>query len=133
VVETSASLREVRRRRSSQSEHHDGRSGVKPGYHLTSADCLKLERPTATLCFLWNRLLLDLKCCFVLPKTWAAFYGHDEFLGTLADPQHEQQAEYLEWIGDIDPKSFDARQATSAMKQGLPDWRPSSNPHDQSF
>lgn len=41
----------------------------------------------------------------------------------LADPEHEQHDDFMEWDISFDPKKFDARQATRAMKKGVPDWR----------
>ncbi len=57
------------------------------------------------------------------PEDVGGISGFYEFLAALADPKHEEHDNYMEWGGDFDPKTFDAQQATKAMKKGLPDWR----------
>jgi len=59
------------------------------------------------------------------PEDVGGIYGFYEFLEALADPKHEQHDDFMEWAGDFDPKEFNAKQATKAMKQGLPNWRES--------
>lgn len=59
------------------------------------------------------------------PEDIGGIYGFYEFLEALADPKRERHAEFMEWGGNFDPKSFDAGQATKAMMKGLPDWRES--------
>lgn len=49
-----------------------------------------------------------------------AYYG---FLEALADPTHEDHEQFLEWSGPFDPMDFDVAEATSDMRDGLPDWR----------
>ena len=49
--------------------------------------------------------------------------GFYEFLEALADPNHEQHDDFVEWGGDFDPQEFDARRATIEMQTGLPNWR----------
>jgi hypothetical protein len=57
------------------------------------------------------------------PEDVGGVWGYAEFLEALADPNHEQHDEYLEWAGPFDPEAFDAGKATKAMRRGLPDWR----------
>ena len=57
------------------------------------------------------------------PEDVGGIGGFYEFLEALADPEHEQHDEFMEWGGEFDPEKFDARQATKDMKDGLPDWR----------
>lgn len=59
------------------------------------------------------------------PEDVGGVWGYAEYLEALADPQHEAHEEYLEWSGPFDPDKFDPKQATKAMKKGLPDWRSS--------
>ena len=59
------------------------------------------------------------------PEDVGGIGGFYEFLEALADPKHEQHDDFKEWGGDFDPDKFDQKQATKAMKQGLPDWRES--------
>jgi hypothetical protein len=57
------------------------------------------------------------------PEDVGGIWGYAEFLEALADPNHEQHAEFLKWTGPFDPEEFDAEGATKAMKKGLPEWR----------
>jgi Plasmid pRiA4b ORF-3-like protein len=57
------------------------------------------------------------------PEDVGGIVGFYEFLEALTDPKHERHEDFKEWGGDFDPEKFDARQATKAMKKGLPDWR----------
>jgi hypothetical protein len=57
------------------------------------------------------------------PEDVGGVWGYAEFLAALADPDHEQHEEYVEWAGSFDSKVFDAEKATKAMRRGLPDWR----------
>ena len=41
----------------------------------------------------------------------------------MADPEHEEHADYLEWRGPFDPEQFDAQATTKMMRRGLPNWR----------
>lgn len=50
-------------------------------------------------------------------------YGYYEYLEAMADPNHEQHEEFMEWRGPYDPEAFDAHTATKEMRKGLPDWR----------
>ncbi len=57
------------------------------------------------------------------PEDVGGVWGYAEFLQALADPNHEQHDDFLEWSGSFDPNQFDAAQATRLMRQGLPSLR----------
>jgi Plasmid pRiA4b ORF-3-like protein len=58
------------------------------------------------------------------PEDVGGVWGYQEFLEAIADPDHEQHEEMLEWVGgQFDPEAFDPAAATRAMHRGLPDWR----------
>jgi hypothetical protein len=57
------------------------------------------------------------------PEDVGGIGGYAEFLETLADPNHEQHEDFVEWGGDFDAEKFDAAKATKLMRRGLPDWR----------
>ena len=57
------------------------------------------------------------------PEDVGGIGGFYDFLEALADPKHEQHDDLKEWGCDFDPKKFDSKRATRAMKKGLPDWR----------
>ena len=57
------------------------------------------------------------------PEDVGGVWGYAEFLEALADPDHEQLDDYLEWAGPFDSEEFDVEKATKAMQRGLPDWR----------
>ena len=58
------------------------------------------------------------------PEDCGGLGGYEHFLEVIADPQHEDYDDMVEWIGGkFDPETFDSAKATQAMKQGLPDWR----------
>lgn len=38
--------------------------------------------------------------------------GYPDYLVSIADPNHEQHNEMLEWRGPFDPEDFDAKKAT---------------------
>lgn len=57
------------------------------------------------------------------PEDVGGIGGFYEFLEAVADPKHEQHDDFMEWGGEFDPEKFDAKQATKAMKKGLPEWR----------
>jgi hypothetical protein len=50
-------------------------------------------------------------------------WGYCHFLEAIQDLQHEEQNEYLEWVGgEFDPEAFDLQevnQALAALRQGL--------------
>ena len=43
--------------------------------------------------------------------------GYADYLDAIADPQHEQHEEMLEWRGPFDPEAFDAKKATKEMRK----------------
>jgi hypothetical protein len=49
--------------------------------------------------------------------------GYAEYLEAMADPSHENHAEFLRWRGPFDSEAFDSTRATRDMRRGLPDWR----------
>lgn len=57
------------------------------------------------------------------PEDVGGTRGYQEYLDAMADPEHEEHAEYLEWRGPFDPEGFDAEAATKMMRRGLPNWR----------
>jgi hypothetical protein len=58
------------------------------------------------------------------PEDVGGVWGYQEFLETIADPEHEDHDGLLAWAGgSFDPEAFDPAAATNRMKQGLPDWR----------
>ena len=57
------------------------------------------------------------------PEDVGGIRGYAEFLEALANPNHEQHDDFLEWAGEFDPEKFDAGETTKAMRRGLPDWR----------
>jgi len=57
------------------------------------------------------------------PEDVGGIWGYAEFLQALADPDHEQHDDFMEWAGPFDSEEFDAGKATKAMRRGLPDWR----------
>jgi hypothetical protein len=57
------------------------------------------------------------------PEDVGGIWGYAEFLEAIANPEHEQHEDFVDWAGDFDPEAFDARKTTMAMREGLPDWR----------
>jgi len=58
------------------------------------------------------------------PENCGGVWGYSDFLEAIGNPKHEEHESMLEWIGErFDPEDFDPKQATKAMKKGLPDWR----------
>lgn len=57
------------------------------------------------------------------PEDIGGVGGFYDFLDALADPDHEQHDEFIEWGGNFDADKFDTKQATKAMRSGLPHWR----------
>ncbi len=57
------------------------------------------------------------------PEDVGGVWGYAEYLEAIADPSHERHEEFLEWSGPFDPEAFDPKEATRAMRRGLPSWR----------
>jgi hypothetical protein len=57
------------------------------------------------------------------PEDVGGVGGYQEYLEAMADPKHEEHADYYEWRGPFDPEEFDAQAATKMMRRGLPNWR----------
>jgi Plasmid pRiA4b ORF-3-like protein len=58
------------------------------------------------------------------PEDVGGVWGYADFLEAIADPEHEEHRELLEWAGGkFDPEAFTPLAATRRMKKGLPDWR----------
>jgi Plasmid pRiA4b ORF-3-like protein len=58
------------------------------------------------------------------PEDVGGVWGYADFLEAIADPDHEDHDELLEWAGGrFDPEVFSPAAASRRMKQGLPDWR----------
>jgi hypothetical protein len=51
------------------------------------------------------------------PEDCGGPWGYADYLAALADPEHEQHDELLEWRGPFDPEAFDAKKATREMKK----------------
>ena len=51
------------------------------------------------------------------PEDVGGIGGFYEFLEALADPEHDQHDDLMEWGGEFEPEKFDARQATKEMKE----------------
>lgn len=49
--------------------------------------------------------------------------GYEEYLESMADPEHEEHEAFAEWRGPSNPEEFDVGLATKRMRRGLPDWR----------
>ena len=45
----------------------------------------------------------------------SCYYG--DYLAAIADPQHEQHEETLEWRGAFDAEAFDANKAMKEMRK----------------
>ena len=43
--------------------------------------------------------------------------GYEDYLAAVADPQHEQHEELLEWRGPFDPEAFDAKKVTREIRK----------------
>ena len=46
--------------------------------------------------------------------------GYADYLEAIADPEHEQHEEMMEWRGPFDPSVFDAKKATKEMRKVKP-------------
>jgi hypothetical protein len=51
------------------------------------------------------------------PEDVGGVWGYDTFLEALADPNHEEHNDYLEWIGEnFDPEEFNLDEINAALK-----------------
>ena len=51
------------------------------------------------------------------PEDVGGIWGYHYFLEAIADPEHEEHDEYLEWAGDeFDPAAFDLEEANHALR-----------------
>jgi hypothetical protein len=57
------------------------------------------------------------------PEDVGGPYGYANYLEAIADPNHEQHEDFMEWGGAFDPEEFNAKAATREMRRGLSDWR----------
>jgi hypothetical protein len=51
------------------------------------------------------------------PEDCGGPWGYGDYLAALADPEHEQHAELLEWRGPFDAEAFDAKKVTREMRK----------------
>ncbi len=51
------------------------------------------------------------------PEDCGGPWGFPNYLKAIADPEHEEHDELLEWGGAFDPEAFDANAATKAMRR----------------
>jgi hypothetical protein len=51
------------------------------------------------------------------PEDCGGPWGYGDYLAAIADLQHEQHAEMMEWRGPFDPSVFDAKKATKEMRK----------------
>lgn len=55
------------------------------------------------------------------PEDCGGPWGYVDFLAAIKDPKHEEHENMLEWIGgEFNPKTFSAKDATRAMRKGMP-------------
>jgi len=54
------------------------------------------------------------------PEDVGGIYGYAQCIAALADPEHEEHEQYLEWVGRYDPAAFDLNRTTRALRRGLP-------------
>jgi hypothetical protein len=57
------------------------------------------------------------------PEDVGGIGGYEEYLEAIADPRHERHREMLDWNGPFNPNTFNPRQATQVMQEGILDWR----------
>jgi hypothetical protein len=52
------------------------------------------------------------------PEDVGGVWGYDDFLEAIADPEHEEHDEYMEWIGgDFDPEAFDLDEVNQLLQK----------------
>ena len=51
------------------------------------------------------------------PEDCGGPWGYADYLAAIADPNHEQHDEMMEWRGPFDPSVFDAKKATKEMRK----------------
>lgn len=51
------------------------------------------------------------------PEDCGGPWGYADYLAALADPEHEEHDDLLEWGGPFDPEAFDAKRATRMMRK----------------
>ncbi len=57
------------------------------------------------------------------PEDVGGIYGYAHFLQSIADPEHEEHDDFIEWVGgDFDPEAFDLVEINKSMKSGLPSY-----------
>jgi hypothetical protein len=54
------------------------------------------------------------------PEDCGGKWGYEDYLAAIADPEHEQHEEMLEWRRPFDPEAFDPDQATREMRRVKP-------------
>ncbi len=54
------------------------------------------------------------------PEDCGGSSGYVDYLAAIADPNHEQHEEMLEWRGPFDPEAFDSEKATEEMRRSKP-------------
>jgi Plasmid pRiA4b ORF-3-like protein len=51
------------------------------------------------------------------PEDCGGPWGYGDYLDAVADPQHEEHEQMLEWRGPFDPEAFDANEATKEIRK----------------
>lgn len=52
------------------------------------------------------------------PEDVGGIWGYYQFLQAIADPEHEEHEEYLEWVGgEFDPEAFDLESVNQALER----------------
>jgi hypothetical protein len=51
------------------------------------------------------------------PEDVGGMWGYEHFLEAIADPEHEEHEDYLEWVGgEFDPEAFDLEEVNEALR-----------------
>ena len=51
------------------------------------------------------------------PEDVGGIWGYEHFLEAIADPEHEEHEDYLEWAGgEFDPEAFDLEEVNGALR-----------------